>query len=95
MVSRGGPLGPAAERAPCTLSASTVCSWLDQAGRRAEAQREGQYAGSAASGPVGADGLWARLRGGVVRVLLMVRDSASFVLPDDSREVTEVGVTLP
>jgi len=44
---------------------------------------------------VGADGLWARLRGGVVRVLLMVRDSASFVLPDDSREVTEVGVTLP
>lgn len=67
-------------RPPCTLSASTVCSWLDQAGIRAEKGIDGLYEGVASSGQVGADGLWARLRHGTVRVLLMVRDSVTGLL---------------
>jgi transposase-like protein len=76
----GALWGPSEERARCTLSASTLCLWLDQAGRRAERGVAGLYAGAEDSGRVGADGLWARLRGGAVRVLLMVRDSVTGLL---------------
>jgi len=76
----GDPWGREGSRERCTLSASTVCCWLDQAGLRAEQQVEGLYEGVGSSGLLGADGLWARLRGGVVRVLLMVRDSVTGVL---------------
>jgi len=64
----------------CRLSHSTVHYWLDEAGRRAEAQVEGLYEGVPASGRMGADGLWARLRGGAMRVLLLLRDSVSGLL---------------
>jgi transposase-like protein len=64
----------------CRLSHSTVHYWLDQAGRRAEEQVKGLYEGVPTSGRIGADGLWARLRGGAVRVLLMLRDSMTGLL---------------
>jgi transposase-like protein len=64
----------------CRLSHSTVHYWLDQAGRRAESQVEGIYKGVPASRRMGTDGLWARLRGGVVRVLLLLRDSVTGLL---------------
>ena len=41
---------------------------------------EGLYEGVPASGRMGADGLWARLRGGAVRVLLLLRDSVTGLL---------------
>jgi transposase-like protein len=72
--------GPEEEREECRFSASTLCLWLNQAGRRAEGQAAGAYEGVGQSGLVGADGLWARLRGGAVRVLLMVRDSVTGLL---------------
>lgn len=78
------PLGalwePPEERARCTLGASTLCLWLDQAGERAERGLAGLYEGVEDSGRVGVDGLWARLRHGAVRVLLMVRDSVTGLL---------------
>jgi len=61
----------------CCLSHSTLQRWLDQAGRRAERQLGGLYEGVPTSGQLGADGLWARLRGRGVRVLLMLRDSVT------------------
>jgi hypothetical protein len=72
--------GREAPRERCTLSASTVCYWPDQAGLGAEQQVERLYEGVEGSGLLGADGLWARLRGGAVRVLLMVRDSVTGLL---------------
>jgi len=75
------PLSPAvAEAERCRLSHSTVGRWLDEAGKRAEGKVKGSYAGIASSGQMGADGLWVRLRGGTVRVLLMLRDSVSGLL---------------
>lgn len=71
---------PVAEGERCRLSHSTVGRWLDEAGMRAERQVEGMYAGIPSSGQMGADGLWARLRGGTVRVLLMLRDSVTGLL---------------
>ena len=76
----GALWGPPEERAACTLSASTLCLWLDQAGERAERGLGGLYEEVEDSGRVGADGLWARLRGGAVRVLLMLRDSVTGLL---------------
>ncbi len=61
----------------CHLSASTVHRWLDQAGRVAQDSVVGQLEGIPSTGTVGADGLWARLRGGVKRVVLLVVDSVS------------------
>lgn len=54
----------------CRLSPTTVHRWLDRAGARAEAQVEGQFAGLPLSVTrlMGADGLWARLRGRAKRV---------------------------
>ena len=71
---------PPAEADRCRLNASTLQRWLDAAGARAEGYIEEQYAGIPASGQMGTDGLWARLRGGVVRVMLMLRDSVTGVL---------------
>lgn len=61
----------------CTLSASTVGRWLDGAGQRAQAGAAGQLAGVLTSGQLGTDGLWARLRRGVKRVVLVLTDSRS------------------
>ena len=54
--------------------------WLNEAGERAEGHVEGMYAGTPGSGQMGADGLWVRLRGGTVRVLLMLRDCVTGLL---------------
>lgn len=61
----------------CRLGASTVHRWLDVAGQAAKKTVKGQLAGVRSSGQVSADGLWAKLRGGVKRVVLVLVDSAS------------------
>ncbi len=66
---------PEGER--CTLSASTVQRWLDGAGKRMQAGVVGQLAGVPTSGQLGTDGLWARLRAGTKRVVLVLTDSCS------------------
>jgi hypothetical protein len=69
-----------AEPAPtedCRLGASTVHRWLDGAGEQAKQTVKGQLEGIKSSGEVGADGLWAKLRGGVKRVVLVLVDSAT------------------
>ncbi len=71
---------PPAEAERCHLSASTLCRWLGEAGQRGEREVTGLYEGIDSSGLLGTDGLWARLRGGKVRVLLMLRDSISGLL---------------
>ena len=68
---------PAAPR--CYLSASTVHRWLDGAGQWARRQAVGQLAGLPSSGQLATDGLWARLRGGARRVVLLLTDSVSGV----------------
>lgn len=68
------------ERERCALGASTLQRWLDGAGRRAQQQVAGSLEGMACSGRMGTDGLWARLRGGSQRVVLMLRDSISGLL---------------
>lgn len=60
----------------CHLGPSTVHRWLDGAGKAAEAVA-GQLEGVACSGQVGADGLWAVLRGGLRRVVLALTDEVS------------------
>jgi hypothetical protein len=75
------PLDSAPPRsAQCLLSASTVHRWLDQAGQRARRQAVGQLAGVPTSGQLLTDGLWARLRGGARRVVLLLTDSVSGVV---------------
>jgi hypothetical protein len=75
------PLSPSiAEAERCHLGHSTVGRWLKEAGVRAEGQVKGSYKGIASSGQMGSDGLWVRLRGGAVRVLLMLRDSVTGLL---------------
>ncbi len=69
-----------AEGERCRLGHSTVGRWLNEAGIRVEGQVQGMYRGVPSSGQLGADGLWARLRGGTVRVLLMLRDSVTGLL---------------
>jgi Transposase, Mutator family len=60
----------------CTLAPATVGRWLDEAGVRAQASVKGQLAGADVA-DVAADGLWARLRQGGKRVVLMLVDSSS------------------
>jgi transposase-like protein len=73
----------------CRLGASTVQRWLDEAGQRAQQTVEGQWAGVPTSGQVGTDGLWAKLRGGVKQVVLVLTDSVTgmvyppAVVPDE------------
>jgi hypothetical protein len=75
------PLDVAPPRAAqCLLSASTVHRWLDRAGRRARRQAVGQLEGVPTSGRLLTDGLWARLRGGARRVVLLLTDSVSGVV---------------
>jgi transposase-like protein len=75
------PLDPAPPAAAaCRLSASTVERWLDGAGRQAQATLPGHLTGVASSGQVLTDGLWARLRGGRKRVVLLLTDSVSGVI---------------
>jgi transposase-like protein len=69
-----------AATARCTLSASTVHRWLDRAGRTARRQAVGQLAAIPTSGQLATDGLWARLRGGTHRVVLLLTDSRSGVV---------------
>ena len=51
------------------LGATTVHRWVD-----------GQLEGIAISGQMGTDGLWARLRGGATRVVLLLQDSVTGLL---------------
>jgi len=67
-------------RPRCSLAASTVHRWLDGAGQRAVESVPDQLAGIGATQEVGSDGLWAKLKGGVVRVVLLVADSVSGLL---------------
>jgi transposase-like protein len=69
---------PAAEQ--CHLAASTVHRWLDRAGQVAQASVPGQLQGIAQSEELGTDGLWARLRGGAQRVVLLLADSVTGLL---------------
>jgi transposase-like protein len=72
------PLDPAApDTDPCHLSAGTIHRWLDRAGQRAQASVLGQLVGVPTSGQFGTDGLWARLRGGATRVVLLLTDSVT------------------
>jgi transposase-like protein len=74
-LSRPDPQAP-----QCKLHHSTLERWMDQAGRRAERGVAGLYAGLVSTTLAAADGLWARLRGGATRVLLMLRDSITGLL---------------
>lgn len=75
------PLDPAPTDAEaCHLSASTVQRWLDRAGWQAQASVPGQLTGVPISGQFGTDGLWAKLRGGVRRVVLLLTDSVTGVV---------------
>jgi transposase-like protein len=64
----------------CSLAASTVQRWLDAAGQTAQASVPGQLQGLAQSEALGTDGLWARLRGGATRVVLLLADSVTGLL---------------
>lgn len=72
------PVPPAATR--CTLSPSTVQRWLNRAGEQARQRVGSQLAGVPTSGQLTTDGLWARLRGGSTRVVLLLVDSVSGVV---------------
>ena len=69
------PTPPEGER--CYLAASSVHRWADRAGRVAQASVPGHLAGVPTSGQFGADGLWAKLRGGATRVVLLLTDSVT------------------
>ena len=68
---------PPPERERCTLSASTVQRWLNRAGEHARRTVPGQLQGVPTSGQLATDGLWARLRRGTQRVVLLLCDSVS------------------
>lgn len=74
------PLDAAPPGEPCYLAASTVHRWLDRAGVVAQASVPGQLQGIAQSAELGTDGLWARLRGGATRVVLLLADSVTGLL---------------
>jgi transposase-like protein len=75
-----GLLCGSAGREKCHLGASSVQRWLDRMGEEAQKSVPGQLEGIASSGEMGTDGLWARLRGGVKRVVLALTDSVSGVV---------------
>src|SRR5436190_1470662 len=75
------PLDPApADADACHLSASSVQRWADRAGQVAQARVAGHLAGVPTSGQFGADGLWAKLKGGATRVVLLLTDSVTGVV---------------
>jgi len=71
---------PPSEGARCHLSETTVHRWLDGAGRQAEESVSRQLEGVPTSGQMGADGLWARLRGRAKRVVLLLVDSVTGII---------------
>jgi len=71
---------PPAEADRCTLGASTVQRWLNAAGEQARQTVRGQLADVPTAGQLATDGLWARLRGGMTRVVLLLTDSGSGVV---------------
>jgi hypothetical protein len=72
------PLDPVpADGLACHLSASTVERWLDQAGQTAKVGISEQLVGATSSGQRATDGLWARLRGGTKRVVLVLVDNVT------------------
>ncbi len=70
---------PPARAAGCRLGASTVHSWLDTAGRRAEQATRRGLAAVPSSGQLGADGLWAKLGGKTKAVVLLLSDRVTGV----------------
>jgi hypothetical protein len=68
------------EEGRCHLEASTVHRWLDGAGQSAAASVKNQLAGVPTSGQMGTDGLWAVLRGGAKRVVLVLVDTVTGVI---------------
>jgi len=74
------PWDKISERPRCYLGASTIHRWLDGAGRKAQQSVAGQLEGVPISRQLGTDGMWARLRGGAKRVVLLVVDSVSGVI---------------
>ncbi|HQE93374.1 MAG TPA: hypothetical protein PLH19_11085 [Anaerolineae bacterium] len=64
-------------RPRCSPAASTVQRWLEGAGQRAVESVPEQLAGIGGTQEVGTDGLWAKLKGSVVRVVLLAVDSVS------------------
>jgi transposase-like protein len=75
------PLDPAPDHARCChLAPSTAQRWLDGAGQSAAASVEKQLAGVPTSGQMGTDGLWAVLRGGAKRVVLVLVDTVTGVV---------------
>jgi hypothetical protein len=75
------PLDPAPAPANrCWLSASTVGRWLDRAGQRAEQTLPDHLAGVPGSHQVATDGVWARLRAGTTRVVLLLTDCVTGVI---------------
>lgn len=68
---------PPPDHQQCHLAASTVQRWLDGAGRAAQQTVADQLVGVPSSEQVATDGLWARLRGGSTRVVLLLCDRAS------------------
>ncbi len=64
-------------RERCYLCASTVHRWLDGAGQRAAESVPDQLTGIGDPQVLGTDGLWAKLKGQVVRVVLLTVDSVS------------------
>jgi hypothetical protein len=62
---------------PCYLAASTVHRWLDKMGRQAQASVDGQLRGLGPRYVLSTDGLWAKLKGQVQRVVLAAVDSVS------------------
>jgi transposase-like protein len=71
---------PPDDGAACHLGASTVARWLDRAGQAARRSVPGHLAGVPTAGQLGTDGLWARLRGGATRVVLVLVDSVTGVV---------------
>jgi hypothetical protein len=75
------PLDAAPDQAGCChLAASTAHRWLDRAGQSAAATIENQLTGVPTSGQMGTDGLWAVLRGGAKRVVLVLVDTVTGVV---------------
>lgn len=75
------PLDPnPSEKEKCYLGASSIQRWLDKAGEKAEKTVPGQLDMIKSSGQVGTDGLWAKLRGGVKRVVLILVDNVTGIV---------------
>ena len=77
---RWRPLDTPPPGAPCDLATSTVPRWLDCAGGVAPARVPGQLQDIAQREAWGTAGLWARLRGGATRVVLLLADSVTGLL---------------